>query len=131
MEERERQCQTIRIGAIKTGAADHDIHAMFQHISPDAVPQQFHCAFVAMWRLHAGAAELEKSQVAVARNEGANIEFTGAVESARPLSNVLTQQSIGANDCRPLLQLSCPMIDDQEMVAHGVEKVDVASREIE
>jgi len=102
---------------------------MLQDVSPDAVPQQFHRALIAIWRLHAGAAEFEKFQIAVARDKGADIEFAGAVEAARSLCDVLTQQSIGADDRGRLSQLLRSMIDDQEMVAHGVEKVDVAPRE--
>src|SRR6266849_2255714 len=104
---------------------------MFQYVSPDAVPQQFHRAFIAIRRSHAGAAEFEKFQIAVASNEGSDIEFAGAVESARSLRDVLTQQSIGADDRRRSLPLSCPVIDDQEMVAYRVEKVDVSPREIQ
>src|SRR5665647_2690118 len=97
MQERQRQGQPVRIGAFKTGAADHDVEPVLADIGPDAVPQQFDGALVAVARQHAGAAELEKARIGMTLDQAGDIELVLAVEAAVPFRHVLPQQAVGAD----------------------------------
>ena len=95
------------------------------------MPQQFDRALVAIGRQHAGAAEFEELQIAVARDQRADVEFAGGVEAAIFLRQRLAQQPIGADHRRPVdgLPVAGGMIEHQQMVADRVIGIDVAARE--
>ncbi len=131
MQERQRHRQLLGIGAVEAGAAEHDVGAVLPQIARDAVPQQFDRALVAVGRQHAGAAELEELQIAVARDQRADVEFAGGVEAAILLRQRLAQQPIGADHRRSVggLPVAGGMIEHQQVIADRVIGIDVAARE--
>ncbi len=129
MQERKRQREGVGIGAFEAGAADHHVEPVLQHIGPDAVPQQLDRALVAIGRQHAGAAELQEFQAGVACDQGGDVEFAGAVEAAVPLRHVLTQQAVSADHRRLARRARRGVVDDEQMIAHRIERVDVAARQ--
>ena len=131
MQERQRQREPLGVGAVEAGAADHHVELVLQHIGPDAVPQQLDRALVAVGRQHAGAAELEELQVAVARDQPADVEFARGVEAAMLLGQRLAQQPIGADHRRPVARMPVArgMIEHQQVIADRVIGIDVAPRE--
>src|SRR5579871_5924495 len=104
------------------------------YVGPDTVPQQFDRALVAVWGEHAGPAELEEPQVAMALDQTADVEFSLGVEAAVAVGRVLAEQTIGADHGRLALERACAIarpgrravVDHQQMVADPVEIVLVA-----
>ena len=131
MQERQRHRQLLGVGAVEAGAAEHDVGAVLPQIARDAVPQQLDRALVAVGRQHAGTAELEELQIAVARDQSADVEFARAVEVAILLRHGLPQQPIGADHRRAVgvLAVARGMIEHQEVIADRVIGIDVAARE--
>ena len=132
VQEAQRQGMRLGIRALQAGAAEHHIHAVVQHIGPDAVPEQLHRALVAIGLEHAGAAELQKALAGVGGEQRRDVELAFRVEAGVALRHLLTQQAIGADDLR-LAALSLAeraggrvVVDDEQVVADGVIGVDVA-----
>ena len=76
-------------------------------------------------------AQLEKLQVVVSRDQGADVEFAGRVKTAEVLREWLAQQPVGTNHgrtTRSVAVASC-MIDNEQMVTYRVIAVDVAACE--
>src|SRR5262245_26159782 len=69
MQERKRQSEAIGVGPVKARASEHHVAAVLQEVSMDAVPQEFDRPFVAVRGKHAAAAQLEKLEMAVARDQ--------------------------------------------------------------
>ena len=65
----------------------------------------------------------------MARHQRVDVEFAGAVEAGLALRHVLAQQPVGADDRGGFSQRRRGMIDHEQMVAYGVERIDVASRQ--
>src|SRR5580704_13975069 len=131
MQERERQGEAIRIGAVEAGAADHHVEAVLQHVAPDAMPKQLHRAFVAVGRQHAGSAELEEAELGMPSDEVINRELAGGVEPTMSQSDVLAQEPVGADDRGSMAEPLGPMrvVDHKQMVADPIEGIDVAACE--
>ncbi len=132
VQEAQRQREPARIGAFEAGAADHHVDAVVEHVGPDAVPQEFDRALVAVGLQHAGAAEFEKAQARMPLDEGPDLVLARGVEAEGTTRHLLPQQPVGADDRRFRLAEGLAlhgMVDDEEMVADGVVIVDVATRE--
>ncbi len=117
------------IGALKAGAADHDVDPVMQDIRPDSRPQQFDSALVAIGFEHAGAAEFQKPQLRMGCEHRRDIVFARCVETLVSLSDVLTQQPIGADDLRlgaSGTHIAGTVVENQQVIAETVEIVDVA-----
>ncbi len=97
----------------------------------NAVPKQLDGALVTIGCQHAGTAELKELQIAVMRDQGADVEFAGGVETAILFSERLPQQPIGADDGRPIQRAAIArgMVEHQQVVADRVIAIDVAARE--
>ena len=115
-----------RIGSRKARAAEHRVDAVMQRIGPDAAPEQLQRALAAIALGDAGAAELEETLARMARDQRADIEFAGAVETEIRLGDLLPQQAIGADDRRPSVDRRHRAVDDDQVVADPVEAADVA-----
>ncbi|VTZ27459.1 hypothetical protein MPC1_5640003 [Methylocella tundrae] len=79
-----------------------------------------------MW-VDAGTPKLEEPLVGVPRQQGRDVEFPLAVESVMAFGDVPSQQAISADDLRlrPAEAIDAIHVDDQKMVAEGVERADV------
>lgn len=118
------------IRPLKAGASKHNANAMGPDIIPDALPQQFNHWLGAVGGEHAGAAELKKLQVRVARHQRGYVEFTLGVETVVCFGHVLAQQAIGADQRAAAHRDSafgwcCARADDQEVVADCIEFIGV------
>src|SRR5690348_4630985 len=102
MQEREWQCEPAWFGALKAGAAKHDIAMILQDVCVNSVPEQFDRAFVAIGREHARTAELEELKIVVARDQRADVELAGRVKSAILFGQRLAQQPVGADHSRAI-----------------------------
>ena len=128
MQERQRQRQPVGVGALETGAADHDVEPVLPDIAPDAVPQQFNGALVAVTRQHAGTAELEKAQIRMTLDQAGDIEFVLGVEAAIAFSDVLPQQAVGPDHRQLAADRGLGgVVDHQQMIADSVERILVAA----
>ena len=131
VEEGERQGEAARVGALEAGAADHHVDAVAQDIGPDALPQEFDGALAAIFRQHAGAAELEEGLARLGVEERLEIVFAGGIEAVGAIGDRLAQHAIGADDLGPRLAeglgLEAGVIEYQDVVADGIEGVGVAA----
>src|ERR1700720_3587912 len=89
MQERQRQRQPVGIGALEAGAADHHVEAMLANVAPDAVPQQFDRALVAIARQHAGAPKFKKAKADMPLDQLGYVELVLGVEAAMADGDVL------------------------------------------
>ena len=108
------------IGALKAGAADHDVDPVMRDIGPDSHPQQFDRALVAIGFEHAGAAEFQKPQLRMGCEHRRDIVFARCVETLVSLGDVLTQQPIGADDLRlgaSGTYIAGTVVENQQVVA--------------
>ncbi len=128
MQERQRQRKAARIGAVEAGAADHHVEIVPAHIAPDAVPQQFDRALVAIGRQHAGAAELQEFQMAMARHQVVDAKFARGIEAAMRRRDLLALQPIGTDHGRSV-RVAGGVIDHQQMFADRIETVGVAAQQ--
>jgi hypothetical protein len=69
MQERKRQCEAFGVSPVKACASEHNVAAVLQKVGVDAVPQEFDRTFVAVRGKYAGAAELKKLKMTVARDQ--------------------------------------------------------------
>ena len=120
------QGQAGGIGALQTGAADHDVGPVLRRIGADAVPQQFDGALVAVGRQHTGTADFQEAQSAVALEQRADIVLADAVKTAVLRRHLLAQQPIGANHRGTARAVASGVVDHQEMVADRIEGIDIA-----
>src|SRR5215813_11407455 len=102
MQERQRQCETSGVGAVKARASDHDIAVVLQEVRVNAVPKEFDRALVAIGREYAGTAKLEKLKSIMSRQQCADVEFSRGVEAAIVFGKRLPQKTIRANDGRTI-----------------------------
>jgi hypothetical protein len=67
----------------------------------------------------------------MARNQSADVEFVRAIESAVRFRHFLPQQPISADHSRRATQTPRlrRVIDDQQMIAERIERIDIAARE--
>ena len=125
--------ERIRVGAFNGGAAQHDVDLVAQHIGPDAVPEQFDGFLVAIGFEHAGPAELHEALARIGVDQRLNVVFGCGVEAAMTVRDFLPQDPVGADDlgfqAAELVAFQRGMIDDQEMIAIGVERI-CASRRV-
>ncbi len=115
------------VGAGKAGAADHRVHGVVAGVGPEAAPQEFEHAPAAMARSDAGAADLEEPRARAARDELSDVEFARTVEAEIALGYLLPQQAIDADDLRRPVAAGRRPVDDEEMIADGVERAEVAA----
>src|SRR5690606_7583996 len=92
-------------------------------IGPDSLPQKLDRALGTIVRQHAGAPQLQKPAAGVPRNQRFKGELAVGIEPAGGRGAILRQQAIGADD--PAAVAACCRIDDEQMVAYGVELVRV------
>ena len=105
------------VGALETGATQHHMHVVGANIVPYSLPQQFHDGPRAVRLQHAGAAEFEKPQLRVSRNEGSNVEFSLRVEPAMSVRHLLPQQPVSA-DQLAICQMHCIIRCDRSAADH-------------
>src|SRR5215218_4364241 len=94
-------------------------------VGPDALPQHLDRALRAVFRQHAGTAELEEAQPGMARHQRVELEFVAGVEAAGDRRALLPEQTIGADDLVGLRARNCG-VEHQQMVASLVETVGIA-----
>lgn len=120
------------VGALKAGAAQHDVDVMGTHIVPNPLPEEFHHGSGAVGLENAGASEFEEAVVGVGGDERRDVKFSLRVETAMGLGNILPEQAIGpyqASVRKPYRVISiffgriAP--DHHEMVADLIEAIDV------
>ena len=139
LEEGERSVVCRGIGARERCAAEHDIVSVAAHVSPTAVPQEFHRSLVPVGLQDTGAAEFQEIEMRICADHRSNVIFVRCVESAMALCNFLPQQSVCPNDRRrrfeePVVQFLVQMapwnimIDNQEMVTQAIEPVCITFR---
>ena len=87
----------------------------------------------------AGSAELQEIEIRVGVDQRRDVVLVRGVEAAIAFSDVLPEQSVGADDCRglaekPIMEFLMQMasgkrvIDDQQVIANGIELVDITPR---
>lgn len=76
---------------------------------------------------NAGAARFEKAQPGPPHDQRRKIKFARAIEAEMPLGHLLPQEPISADDLRAPSGKS--LVHDDEMVAHAVERAEVAAHE--
>jgi hypothetical protein len=69
MQERKGQREALGVNPVEARTSEHHVAAVLQEVCMDAVPEKLDRTFVAVRGKHAGAAELEKLQLAVARDQ--------------------------------------------------------------
>ena len=118
----ELRTETVGIGADETGAAEHQVDAVMEDVGRDAAPEQLHHRTVAILHVDAGPPELE--QVARKGEQLRDVVFARGVELPDEFGRFALHQTIRADDAfRPG---SDRVIDHQQVVRDGVERVDVA-----
>src|SRR5262249_40885602 len=127
MQERERQCETPGIGALKAGASEHYVAPVLQEVSMYAMPQKLDSALVSIRGEHTGTPEFKKLKIVVARDQGSNVEFAGRVKTAIIFGQRLPQQPVCADHGRPVqrVAIACGVIQYQQMVADCVVAIDI------
>src|SRR5262249_8459363 len=130
MEEGEGQREALGIGTIQARAPKHDVTVVLEDVRMNAVPQEFNGTLVAVGCQHTRAAELEELQIAMTRNQGADVEFTAGVKAAKFFGQRLPQQPVSADNARPIpAAIARGMIDHQQVIANRVISVDIAAGE--
>jgi hypothetical protein len=78
--------------------------------------------------MNAGAPELQKALVGMPRQKRRDVEFALAVEAEIAFGDLSPQQAVGADYLwlRPAETIDAVDVDDEKMVATGVERADVA-----
>ena len=90
----------LPIRSFEACTTDHHIDAMLMHISRDAVPQQFDCAFGSIGGKNAGAAKLEEALARMSLQQVGYFEFTGAIETGMSFRDFLPKKAIRSHDRR-------------------------------
>src|SRR6516165_7075739 len=128
MQEAQWQGERQRICAGQARAADQHIDLMVLRIDPKAAPQKLDHALRAIVRMDAGAAEFEKSLVAMARQQRLDIEFALAVKALMTFRDIAAQKAIGANHSRLFSAEAIDRfrVDDEQMIAILIERAYIA-----
>ena len=93
------QRQLVRVGALKTCAAKHDVEFVVHEIADDGMPHQLKRRPRAVVDVHARPAKFQEAGVGSrSGNPWLNVEFVGGVKPAMGLGYFLAHQPIGADD---------------------------------
>ena len=97
-------------------------------IDPKPAPQELDDAFRAIFGVHAGTPEFEKSLVRMAGEQRRDVELGLTVKAAVTRGNFPAQQAIGADylGLRPAEGVARRLVDDDEMIADLVEAAEIA-----